>query len=102
MWPDLAKFCHFDIIRKACGICLKAYLALGNFEPTLTFFCNWAKFRCCKWPKIEEKYRHLVTLVPISLNRVVRRLSIWSQLKPDLFDKIFKANSIMLDMYKHV
>ena len=55
MWPDLAKFdSHFDIIRKACGICLTAYLALGNFEPTLTIFCNWAKFRCCKWPKIEE------------------------------------------------
>ena len=36
-----------------------------NFEPTLAkVVCYWAKFHCCKWPKIIQLSSHLVTLLP--------------------------------------
>ena len=64
VWPDLANFCHFGKKIKVFGQFLDSLFSIWQmFVPTLSFLCHRANCHCCKWPKIEQKYNHLVTLL---------------------------------------
>ena len=42
------------------------FLIWQNAQPTLAnLWHNWDNFHCCKWPKIEIKSNHLVTLITV-------------------------------------
>ena len=56
IWPIIAIFvCVFSICQ--------------NVQPTLAFTCYWVHFHCCKWPNVELKSIHLVTLA-LSSSRI--------------------------------
>ena len=95
VWPDLAKFCHFDEFKSLWQLLKVNHLPFGKILILLTLaiaYVIWQIFTGVNWQKLKKQSSHPATLTVTNNGSVTR---CWIKSNPKLFLSNQKVDPIV-------